>query len=63
MPLFGAYFPAWLICAAVAVVGAVVVRAAFIKIGLDDVLPVRLLVYSALAALIGLTLALTVYGR
>ena len=63
MALFGAYFPFWLICLAVGVVGAAVVRLAFIQLGIDEVLPVRLLVYVALGVLIAFTLAMTAYGR
>ncbi len=63
VPLFGAYFPSWLICTAGGVVGAIVIRAAFVKVGLDEALPLRLLVYTCLAGGIGLVLALTVYGR
>ncbi|WP_454915937.1 YtcA family lipoprotein [Xanthobacter sediminis] len=63
LPLFGAYFPSWLICAAAGVIGAVVMRGVFIRLGIDEVLPWRLLVYACLAALIGFVVALTVYGR
>ncbi|MDQ0512395.1 YtcA family lipoprotein [Ancylobacter amanitiformis] len=63
LPLFGAYFPFWLICLTAGVIGAVVLRALFIRIDLDDLLPWRLLVYVCLAAAIGFALALTLYGR
>ncbi|WP_244407734.1 YtcA family lipoprotein [Roseomonas fluvialis] len=63
LPLFGAYFPFWLVCVGVGVVGAVALRVAFIRFGIDEVLPLRLLVYVCCAATIGLVIALTVYGR
>lgn len=63
IPLFGALFPAWLACASVGIVGAVVVRLAFIPLGLDDALPVRLPVYVAVAAIIGLLTSLVGFGR
>ena len=63
VPLFGAYFPSWLIFLAGGIIGAIVLRVLFVRIGLDEVLPLRLLVYVCLAAAIGLVLALTVYGR
>lgn len=63
VPLFGAYFPSWLICVVAGVVGAVAVRGLFVRLGIDDVLPWRLLVYTCLAAAIGFVLALTIYGR
>lgn len=62
-PMFGAYFPFWLICAAVGILGAVLARVLFIRIGLDEVLPWRLAVYSSLAAAIGFVLAFAIYGR
>jgi hypothetical protein len=49
IPAFGAYFPSWLICAALGILGAILIRVVFVRIGLDDVLPVRLPVYVALA--------------
>lgn len=63
LPLFGAYFPSWLLCLLAGVVGAVVVRVVFIRIGIDEGLPLRLLVYTCVAALLGFALALTVFGR
>ncbi|MFC7553729.1 YtcA family lipoprotein [Pseudoroseomonas wenyumeiae] len=63
VPFLGAYFPFWLICAATGVLGAVVLRVIFVKIGIDEHLPLRLLVYACLAAIMGLALALALYGR
>lgn len=61
--MFGAYFPAWLACAFVGILGAVVVRLIFILLGLDDVLPIRLPVYVAVAAAIGFSVSLLGFGR
>ena len=63
LPLFGAYFPSWLICAGVGVIGAAAVRVAFIRLGVDEILPWRLLVYSCVATIIGLAVSLIVFGR
>jgi hypothetical protein len=63
LPLFGAYFPSWLICAVAGVVGAILIRLVFIRVGLEAVLPWRLLVYACLAATIAFALNLSVYGR
>lgn len=63
VPLFGAYFPSWLICLLGGVIGAVVVRVLLVRIGIDDGLPFRLLTYTGVAAIIGFVLALTVFGR
>lgn len=46
---FGSYFPAWIICTGFGVVAAVVMRKIFIVAGLDEALPVKLLVYASLA--------------
>lgn len=56
IPLFGSYFPAWIFCAAGGAVAAILLRALFIRVGLDDVLPAPPLVYlaSAVSAGIGL---------
>jgi len=61
--LFGAYFPAWLLCAFIGVIGAVLVRVAFIRVGLDDMFPVRLPVYVAVAVIIGLLVSFFGFGR
>lgn len=50
----GAYFPSWLLCALAGVLTAIVVRVVFVRIRLDDVLPVRLPVYLAVATVVGL---------
>lgn len=60
---FGAYFPSWLACALVGILGAVVVRVVFVKMGVDDVLPARLLTYTCIAAGIGFLASLLSFGR
>lgn len=62
-PLLGAYFPSWLISAAFGIIVTLALRAVFIRIGLDDLLPWRLAVYASIAAAIACLWALTVYGR
>ena len=59
----GAFFPAWLACALLGILGAVVIRLLFIRLGLDDALPLRLIVYIALALGIAFALSLFVFGR
>ena len=63
IPLFGAYFPSWLLCAFIGILGAVVVRLMFIRAGIDDALPVRLPVYVCIAAAIGFAVSLLGFGR
>ena len=45
----GSFFPAWLIFIFIAILITLLIRVVFIKIGLDDVLRFRVLVYSSLA--------------
>ncbi len=49
--VFGSFFPAWIVCALAGLVAALVTRAVFVRIGLDEHLPVRLLVYAAATVL------------
>jgi hypothetical protein len=63
IPLFGAYFPAWLACATAGILGAVLVRVVFVLVGIDDRLPVRLLVYVSLAAAIAFATSLAFFGH
>jgi hypothetical protein len=55
--LFGAYFPAWLLCGVLGIVGAGMARAALVASGLSQDLPYQLFVCTA----VGLTVALVVW--
>ncbi|WP_345817419.1 YtcA family lipoprotein (plasmid) [Paraburkholderia sp. PREW-6R] len=55
--LFGAFFPAWMVCAALGVFAAIAARAIFIFCGSANVLPFPLFVCTA----IGVCLALLVW--
>ena len=46
--LFGSYFPAWLACAGIGLIAAIVARVLLILVGIDEVLPWRLFVYTCL---------------
>ncbi len=48
----GAYFPAWLGCALVAVVGAVLARAAMVATGLAQAMPLQLFVCISIGLLV-----------
>ncbi len=63
LPFYGAYFPSWLLCAALGVVGSVLIRILLIRLGIDEGIPFRSLVYIALAGLIGFAVAATAFGR
>lgn len=53
----GSYFPAWLICFTIGALVSALLRVVFIRIGLDDVLPFKLLVYVCLALLVAMVIA------
>ncbi len=52
--LFGAYFPAWMLCGLIGVLGAVLARVICVAIGVDAIARARLLTYGS----VGLILAL-----
>ena len=54
--VFGSFFPAWIVCTLAGLVVTLVVRAIFVRTGLDEHLPVRLLVYVALTILSAIAL-------
>jgi hypothetical protein len=47
-PLFGAFFPAWLLCGVVGLIGAAAARGAFVATGLSNLLPYQLFVCTAI---------------
>jgi hypothetical protein len=60
--IFGAYFPAWLLCSAIGILGSVALRAAVVASGLEDAIPLRLLVYVGFATAVALWLWLSLFG-
>lgn len=48
--VFDSYFPAWILCAVIGIVGASLVRVLLVRWGLDEELPFRTPVYLCLAA-------------
>ena len=52
--LFGAFFPAWIICAIIGIVAAIAARAVLVATGLSDVLPFQLLVCTAIGTCVAL---------
>jgi hypothetical protein len=61
--LFGAFFPAWLLCGIVGIVGAVVARVAFVGSGLANALPYQLAVCTAIGVITGLLVWLIGFGH
>jgi hypothetical protein len=49
--LFGAFFPAWLLCGTLGVVGAAVARVVFVATGVSNTLPYQLFVCTAIGVM------------
>jgi hypothetical protein len=60
--IFGAFFPAWLLCAAIGLAGSVALRGLVIASGLEEAVPFRLLVYTAFAAGVAVWLWMALFG-
>lgn len=43
--ILGSYFPTWMVCALLGIVFVVIVRGVLVKTGIDDVLPLPVVVY------------------
>lgn len=54
IPIFGSYFPAWIIAAVIGIVATVILRLILVASGVDEHLPAPLLVYVCLALLCGI---------
>ena len=53
--LVGSFFPGWMLCMILSVIGTLVVRQVFVKTGINEHLPVRVFVYFCLWVFITLT--------
>jgi hypothetical protein len=61
--LFGAFFPAWMLCGVLGIIGAGVARAAFVASGFADVLPYQLFVCAAVGTIVALAVWLISFGQ
>ncbi len=61
--LFGAFFPGWMFCAAIGLLGAVGARVAFVATGLANILPFQLFVCAAIGLCLALLAWLIWFGR
>jgi hypothetical protein len=61
--LFGAFFPAWMLCGVLGIIGAGMARAAFVASGFADVLPCQLFVCAAVGTILALTVWLISFGQ
>jgi hypothetical protein len=61
--LFGAFFPAWLLCGVAGIAGAVVARLAFVNSGVANILPYQLAVCTAIGVITALLFWLIGFGH
>jgi hypothetical protein len=61
--IFGAFFPAWLLCALLGIFAALGARLFFVARNLTDVLPFQLSVCTALGTIFALLVWLICFGR
>ncbi|MEO4044821.1 YtcA family lipoprotein [Hoeflea sp. CAU 1731] len=52
IPMFGSFFPAWLLCLLGAVVLTMILRGLFVAVGLDDVLRWKVAVYVSMMLIV-----------
>jgi hypothetical protein len=63
MDLLGSYFPAWMLCAAIGIVAAVIIRQILAVAGISEYLVAPLLTYAALAMSATLVVWLLWFGH
>jgi hypothetical protein len=61
--LFGAFFPAWLLCGVIGVAAAIIARAAFVGTGLANTLPYQLAVCAAIGVIAAVLAWLVGFGH
>jgi hypothetical protein len=61
--LFGAYFPAWMFCAALGILAAIGARAVFVGTGWSVILPFQLFVCASIGMIFGVLVWLLWFGR
>ncbi len=60
--LFGAFFPAWLLCAVLGIFCAILTRALFVATGLAQTIPLQLFLCTAIGLLFGALMWLLFFG-
>lgn len=61
--IFGAFFPAWLLCAGLGLLASILLRTVLIAADFEEALPFKLLVYVAFAIGVTLWLWLALFGE
>jgi YtcA family len=62
-PIVGAFFPGWMFCAVIGIVGAIAARGLLVATGLNRVLPFQLFVCSAFGVIIAALAWLLWFGQ
>ncbi len=63
LSLGGSYFPSWLVCAIGGAALAVAARVLLVRVGIDELLPAKLMVYTCLAMAFAFGLSLYLFSR
>ncbi|WP_417766704.1 YtcA family lipoprotein [Stappia sp.] len=63
IPLFGSYFPAWLVCLFAAIVLTLMTRALLVVTGIDDILRWRVPVYMSMSLAFTYLSLMVFFGR
>jgi len=61
--ILGSFFPSWMLCAVIGIISAAVLHKVFAKLGVDQTIPAKLLVYILLAATIAFVIWLIWFGN
>jgi hypothetical protein len=61
--LFGAFFPGWMFCGLIGIVGAVAARSVFAGSGLSGVLPYQLFVCTAIGVIVAILAWFVLFGQ
>jgi hypothetical protein len=61
--LFGAFFPAWLLCGAIGIAGAAIARVVFVSSGFSNEVPYQLAVCTAIGVISAVLVWLIAFGR
>ncbi len=61
--LFGAFFPAWLLCGVIGIASAAIARLAFVSSGLANTLPYQLAVCTAIGVIAAVVVWLISFGH
>jgi hypothetical protein len=61
--IFGSFFPAWMLCAFIGIVAAIIARLVLARSGLAGAIRPPLVAYPSVALIVTFTLWLTFYGH